>query len=455
MQNLSLQTTQNTSLTKMADVSNKTSAGADISASAESNSVFQAMLTKQVQAQQAPAKQAEAKQAESKPEEPISQGNAEPAVNETKANEIKARAKVSNHAASTTTAKKTSDKSSSMEADTTGNASASLTEQGKLDTKNATVDADPKSSDAAINKTDANMNDLSASALLPAMNAIPLLNTQTASQLTPDTNGLTQQQRNLDAVLNNALLQSKGASVGASPGTSVDLGDAQATADTNMSPDQSNWFDAMLPGAAKQALSDESLNAKLVLNAVKDGAAKEAASKDATVKEISLPASYQPAAQINTNVSTQQAGSANNINVYPGKTGWDQAISQKVVWMVGAGEQSATLTRNPLDLGPLQVVIHVHNDQANTTFISDNAEVRQALQDGMSNLRDQMSASGIQLGQANVSSGEQSQQQFQQAAQQGLGAAQFRNNGTASVAEKASAANTLVRVSNGLVDTFA
>jgi flagellar hook-length control protein FliK len=219
-----------------------------------------------------------------------------------------------------------------------------------------------------------------------------------------------------------------------------------------MPSDQSNWLDAMLPGAAKQALGAESLNAKLILNAVKDGATKEIVNKDAA---ISMPASYQPAAQINANLSTQQAGSANNINVYPGKTGWDQAISQKVVWMVGAGEQSATLTLNPPDLGPLQVVIHVHNDQADTTFISDNAEVRQALQDGLSNLRDKMSESGIQLGQANVSSGEQSQQQFQQAAQQGLGATQFSGNGTASVAEKAGAANALVRVSNGLVDTFA
>src|SRR5450830_359138 len=101
MQNLSLQTTQNTSLTKMADVSNKTSANADISASTDSSSVFQTMLSKQVQAQQAPVKQAEAK-----PEEPVSQGNAEPAVNEAKVNENKAQAKVSNHAASTATTKK-------------------------------------------------------------------------------------------------------------------------------------------------------------------------------------------------------------------------------------------------------------------------------------------------------------------------------------------------------------
>jgi flagellar hook-length control protein FliK len=323
--------------------------------------------------------------------------------------------------------------------------------------------------------------------------------------LTSDANGQTQQQRNLDMVLNNALLQNKvsglGTNVGnnaeirdahAAPdtkipsdqsnwldamlpgaakqalaadslnaklirnvGTNVEIQDAQAAPDKSIPSDQSNWLDAMLPGVAKQALATDSLNAKLILNAVKDGATNEMASKDAANKEINIPASYQPAAQINANLPTQQVGSSNSINIYPGKTGWDQAISQKVVWMVGAGEQSATLTLNPPDLGPLQVVIHVHNDQANTTFISDNPEVRQALQDGLSNLRDKMSESGIQLGQANVSSGEQSQQQFQQTAQQSLGATQFSSNASTSIAEKAVAANTLVRVSNGLVDTFA
>ena len=64
------------------------------------------------------------------------------------------------------------------------------------------------------------------------------------------------------------------------------------------------------------------------------------------------------------------------IQAYPGKTGWNEAISQKIVWMVGASEQSATLTLNPKDLGPLQVVIQVNNEKADATFISENPEVR-------------------------------------------------------------------------------
>jgi flagellar hook-length control protein FliK len=66
-----------------------------------------------------------------------------------------------------------------------------------------------------------------------------------------------------------------------------------------------------------------------------------------------------------------------------------------------------------------------------------------------------MSESGIQLGQANVSSGGQSQQAFQQATQSRLAAQQGNGTPSSTVAEAASGAATVVRVANGLVDTFA
>jgi flagellar hook-length control protein FliK len=106
-------------------------------------------------------------------------------------------------------------------------------------------------------------------------------------------------------------------------------------------------------------------------------------------------------------------------------------------------------------LGPLKVVINVHNDQADTTFISDNDEVRKALESGMSNLRDKMNESGIQLGQANVStSQQQSQQEFQQAAQNRV-FQHDKSQTNAELVESDPQAKVTVRVSDGLVDTFA
>jgi len=196
---------------------------------------------------------------------------------------------------------------------------------------------------------------------------------------------------------------------------------------------------------AKQAVDAELVNVKLASNIA----------KDSINKEVIVPANYQSTAQNNSITPTLQPTSSNNIiQAFPGKSGWDQAISQKVVWMVGASEQSATLTLNPPDLGPLQVVISVNNDKVNTTFISDSTEVRQALQDGMANLREKLSESGIQLGQANVNPGGQPKQEYQQGTQNQV-LSQNSSHEPILAEEKASVLNTKVQIINGLVDTFA
>jgi len=448
MQNLTLQTMQSTTLKKMSDSANKTNSNADHTGSAEVNSPFQQMLNKQVQ--QAPEKQAEsksvvAKQADDKEVEKVNNTDAKPEA-------VEALPKVINYAASTANIKKTGAKNVIIDANAVDNSAVklSIVDLGKvgLDAKELLAkdsnvkDADPKTVEEVVSKVDANPTDLVVTPLALAVNVIPLVN---KNATTFKVSSGIPAQRNLDSVLGQALQQGKTTNASASV-------DHDAT-DAKMLPEQSNWLEAMLPGATKQALGDQSANANLILSAIKEGAAKEIAGQDSTIKEISMPASYQSAAQINIATTAQQLGSANSINIYPGKTGWDQALSQKVVWMVGAGEQSATLTLNPPDLGPLQVVIHVLNDQANTTFISDNPEVRQALEDGMSNLRDKMNESGIQLGQANVSSGEQSKQQFQQAVQQRADASSTNGSASAPAIEKSS--RGIARVSNGLVDTFA
>lgn len=178
-----------------------------------------------------------------------------------------------------------------------------------------------------------------------------------------------------------------------------------------------------------------------------------------------MVAAYQTQTQIQTQtmlpLTAGQMAAANmtsmdviNVEQPLGTKGWDQAVSQKVVWMVGAKEQSATLTLNPPDLGPLQVVIHVHNDQADATFISQNPEVRQALENGISTLRSMMSDSGIQLGDANISANSQSQQGFQQAEKERSAAGSRTAN--AQAREEAVIAPAVRSYSRaGLVDTFA
>lgn len=315
-------------------------------------------------------------------------------------------------------------------------------------------DSEVKPGDAVTTATDPA---LAAQLGIPVIVANPALTgAATGTEENTATEGIARQFTSLDTALNNALAQSKTAASDSTAKLEADGAHALQAGKENgktgnengkISADNTRWLDSVMPNALKQGASDELATSKL----------GGLTAKDIAVKDIAPVPTYQPIANANSVQAAQQIGSSSVINATPGKTGWDEAIGQKVVWMVGSGEQSATLTLNPPDMGPLQVVIHVHNDQADTTFISDNPEVRQALENGLSVLRDKMNESGIQLGQTNISSGGQAQQEFQRA-NQNRGSAQGSQVGRGNEPqqpERIAGTSTLVRVANGLVDTFA
>lgn len=170
---------------------------------------------------------------------------------------------------------------------------------------------------------------------------------------------------------------------------------------------------------------------------------------------IVMPAMQQAIA---ANQSQAVFGAAYTDKIQPnvGSAGWDQAVGQKITWMVSGGIQSASLTLNPPDLGPMQVVLNVHNSQADATFITAQPEVKQALEAAMPKLREMMDQAGIQLGQATVNTGTPNQQQ-------GTPNQQARNTSSSSfggqdesgdIAVAATGSAAVASSGLGLVDTF-
>ena len=160
------------------------------------------------------------------------------------------------------------------------------------------------------------------------------------------------------------------------------------------------------------------------------------------------------------------AAGADKIAARVGSPAWDNQVAQKIVWMVGGAEQSATLTLNPPDLGPMQVVLSVTNDMASVMFSSNQAEVRQALEDALPKLREMMSENGIELGNATVNdNGPEQQQEGGRQASNGSGSnrggdgSDSRTSGTNGSAAEAQARNDARPVRpgevRGVVDTFA
>lgn len=168
----------------------------------------------------------------------------------------------------------------------------------------------------------------------------------------------------------------------------------------------------------------------------------------------------QPVAQTAAVAQPANAGQVEARIMQPmGTPEWNQAIGQRVLWMVGQEQQSASLTLNPPDLGPVRVVVSVSNNHASANFFSANPDVRQALEGSLPRLREMMEGAGIQLGQAQV--GAENSGGFQQESGASGRTASSGGNGTegeggslAGVTGAAGTAQPAQVVSRGLVDTF-
>ncbi|XYJ11636.1 flagellar hook-length control protein FliK [Telluria sp. B2] len=162
-------------------------------------------------------------------------------------------------------------------------------------------------------------------------------------------------------------------------------------------------------------------------------------------------------AQTNALQTAQAAGAVptDRLSARVGTPAWDNQVGQKVIWMVGGEEQSATLELNPPDLGPVQVVLNVSNEMASVTFSAQQLEVRQALENSLPRLREMMNESGIALGNATVNAGSDGGQQQGQPGSGRPGSGGNGAGGDSAVADSAPRQRTGILGGAGAVDTFA
>lgn len=137
-----------------------------------------------------------------------------------------------------------------------------------------------------------------------------------------------------------------------------------------------------------------------------------------------------------------------------GSTAWNQALGDKVVWMAAGAQQTATLTLNPPNMGPLQIVLNLSNEQATASFFSAQPEVRQALEAAFPRLKEMMNEAGIQLEQATVSA--DTPRQHNSSDRQAHPSASAFTGAETGITSGAQALHVPVQQSGrGLIDTFA
>jgi flagellar hook-length control protein FliK len=134
---------------------------------------------------------------------------------------------------------------------------------------------------------------------------------------------------------------------------------------------------------------------------------------------------------------------------------WAADFSQKIVWLATNDRQSAQLTLNPPQMGPIEISVNIDKGGATASFMSANAEVRDAIETAMPRLREMFASAGIELGQTNVSAESFRQQSGNQ--EDNRSTAQWKADNAILVgANGARAASGLgIQRGNGLVDLFA
>lgn len=182
-----------------------------------------------------------------------------------------------------------------------------------------------------------------------------------------------------------------------------------------------------------------------------------------TTLTTSLPSDPFSGSVTHSGISGQPhaTGSANanvpsaRVDTPLGDSRWHDDFGQKVVWLAKQEVQSAQISINPPNLGPIEISLKLGPDQATAVFTSPHADVREALEAALPRLREMFSGAGIQLGDAQVNA-----QSQQQAGHQPRPARDqtISDSGSALLLQPLDVnVGNLLRIhsGNGLVDTFA
>jgi flagellar hook-length control protein FliK len=205
--------------------------------------------------------------------------------------------------------------------------------------------------------------------------------------------------------------------------------------------------------ALAAAATSDAQDTLSTLKSTADAASAALAASQAAAASASNPAT---AAMQGANPAAA-AAAASTLAPTVGTSDWEDALGQKVVFLSNAHQQSAELTLNPADLGPLQVVLQVADNHAHALFVSQHAQVREAVEAALPKLREAMESNGIGLGSASVSDGFGAGAGAGRQAGAGRGGSSGNGRSASGGDEEADDAvvNVAVRQTVGLVDTFA
>lgn len=108
-----------------------------------------------------------------------------------------------------------------------------------------------------------------------------------------------------------------------------------------------------------------------------------------------------------------------------------QDLVEKTGWLIEHKLDTAQIQLDPAELGPITVKIHSHQDQVSVSFVVNNQQVRDAMDQTLQRLKELLAEQGVMLAHADVNS----QQHNHDGRAQGEGAGQHQDDADADIAQ--------------------
>ena len=132
----------------------------------------------------------------------------------------------------------------------------------------------------------------------------------------------------------------------------------------------------------------------------------EAATFDTSAKIAPAPVEFA-APSLAAVIPSGTANTVNNaqltISTPVGGPDWPDDFGQKIIWLAKNDRQSAQITLNPPQTGPIEVSLNLDKNTASAVFVSANPDIRESIESAIPRLREMFASAGIELGQAHVS----------------------------------------------------
>jgi flagellar hook-length control protein FliK len=100
--------------------------------------------------------------------------------------------------------------------------------------------------------------------------------------------------------------------------------------------------------------------------------------------------------------ATPEAALARPVHQPVGSRAWADEIGSRVMLMTEHGKQTASLRLSPEHLGPLEIQVAIHDDQASVWFGAAHADTRAAIENALPRLRELFASQGLSLADAGV-----------------------------------------------------